>query len=156
MELRAYMVRLFSYDRWANREVFSSLAPPAQPTARALGWMAHIVAVEQLWLWRILGKGPVVVWPALSLDECQRYFGIVAAEWQDYLAHVTASELERRVAYVNSKGVAYESLVEDIMMHTLMHSTYHRGQIAADLRASGNQPAYTDFIQGVRIGCVEG
>jgi len=155
MDLLAYMVRLFTYDRWANLEVFTSLNPPAQPTTRSLRWMAHIVAVEQLWLWRILKKGKVVVWPELSLCECRSYFDTVAHEWQEYLAGLSASEMQRNVAYVNSKGVAYESAVEDIMMHTIMHGAYHRGQIAVDLRGSGNEPAYTDFIQGVRAGCVE-
>jgi len=37
----------------------------------------------------------------------------------------------------------------------ITHSTYHRGQIAADLRAAGVQPAYTDFIHGVRQGLIE-
>ncbi|HXZ81749.1 MAG TPA: DinB family protein [Terriglobales bacterium] len=155
MDLLAYMLRLFSYDRWANHEVFTSLRPPAQPTARSLRWMAHIVAVEQLWLWRILDQGKVAVWPEMSLEECRRYFDVVARQWQEYLAGLSASDLERKVAYVNSKGEAYKSLVEDIMMHTIMHSAYHRGQIAADLRASGNEPAYTDFIQGIRTGCAE-
>ena len=31
-------------------------------------------------------------------------------------------------------------------MHVIMHSAYHRGQIAADVRAAGLTPAYTDFI----------
>jgi uncharacterized damage-inducible protein DinB len=29
---------------------------------------------------------------------------------------------------------------------------YHRGQIAADMRASGVEPVYTDFIHAVRQG----
>jgi uncharacterized damage-inducible protein DinB len=31
-------------------------------------------------------------------------------------------------------------------MHVLLHSAHHRGQIAFELRASGQEPAYTDFI----------
>jgi uncharacterized damage-inducible protein DinB len=36
-----------------------------------------------------------------------------------------------------------------------MHSSYHRGQIAADMRAAGVTPAFTDFIHAVRQGFVE-
>jgi uncharacterized damage-inducible protein DinB len=36
-----------------------------------------------------------------------------------------------------------------------MHGTYHRGQIAAALRASGATPAVTDFIHAVRLGLIE-
>jgi len=37
----------------------------------------------------------------------------------------------------------------------LMHSAYHRGQVALEMRSAGLQPAYTDFIHGVRQGFVE-
>jgi uncharacterized damage-inducible protein DinB len=36
-----------------------------------------------------------------------------------------------------------------------MHSAYHRGQAALEMRAAGIQPAYTDFIHGVRQGFVK-
>jgi uncharacterized damage-inducible protein DinB len=36
----------------------------------------------------------------------------------------------------------------------VIHSAYHRGQIAADVRAAGHEPAYTDFIHATRTGRV--
>jgi uncharacterized damage-inducible protein DinB len=36
-----------------------------------------------------------------------------------------------------------------------MHSGYHRGQIAAAVRESGGEPAYTDYIHAVRQGLIE-
>jgi uncharacterized damage-inducible protein DinB len=36
-----------------------------------------------------------------------------------------------------------------------MHSAYHRGQVALEMRAAGHQPAYTDFIHAVRQGFLE-
>jgi len=44
--------------------------------------------------------------------------------------------------------------VEDILTHVTIHSAYHRGQIASDLRAAGQAPAYTDFIHAVRLGLI--
>lgn len=43
----------------------------------------------------------------------------------------------------------------DILTHVLMHSAYHRGQIASHMRANGKTPAYTDFIHAVRQGFVK-
>jgi uncharacterized damage-inducible protein DinB len=40
-------------------------------------------------------------------------------------------------------------------MHVLLHSVYHRGQIALQMRSSGAEPAYTDFIHSVRQGFLE-
>ena len=54
-----------------------------------------------------------------------------------------------------SAHVDYDSLVRDILTHVFMHSAYHRGQIAVDMRQNGVTPAYTDFIHGVRQGLVE-
>jgi uncharacterized damage-inducible protein DinB len=40
--------------------------------------------------------------------------------------------------------------VDDILMHVVMHSAYHRGQIALEVRCAGQTPAYTDFIHAIR------
>jgi uncharacterized damage-inducible protein DinB len=40
-------------------------------------------------------------------------------------------------------------------MHVIMHSVYHRGQIAASMRDSGLIPASTDFIFAIRQGLVK-
>jgi uncharacterized damage-inducible protein DinB len=59
------------------------------------------------------------------------------------------------VSYKNSKGEPWSSAEEDVLMHVVMHSAYHRGQIATDMRANGFTPAYTDFIHAIRQGLVE-
>jgi uncharacterized damage-inducible protein DinB len=63
--------------------------------------------------------------------------------------------LEQSIGYKNSKSEPWTSLVRDILTHVFMHSAYHRGQIAADMRQAGQVPAYTDFIHGVRQGLVK-
>ena len=60
-----------------------------------------------------------------------------------------------QITYKNSKGEAWTSAVEDILVHVTTHSAYHRGQIAADLRAAGIQPPYTDYIHAVRQGLID-
>ena len=59
------------------------------------------------------------------------------------------------MSYRNSQGETWSSRKDDILMHVVMHSAYHRGQIAADMRIAGLVPAYTDFIHSVRQGFVE-
>jgi len=117
--------------------------------------MAHIVAAEQLWLARILQReSPLPVWPQLSIDRCEQLVRELAQSWKDYLA-AGSDLLEQTVAYKNSKGEPWTSALQDILTHVFMHSAYHRGQIAADMRQSGHTPAYTDFIHSVRQGLVE-
>ncbi|MCH7396746.1 hypothetical protein MM236_02050 [Belliella sp. DSM 107340] len=48
--------------------------------------------------------------------------------------------------YSNSKGQKYSSSVRDILFHIINHSTYHRSQIASELKNQGIEPLITDYI----------
>lgn len=149
------LTRLFTYDDWANRESLASLRAAAEPPPRALRWMAHIVAVERLWLGRLLGDTErVVTWPDLTLDECAAGLDELRGRWRDYLAGLTPEGLGRPVSYVNTQGDTWTNTAGDILLQTVTHSGYHRGQIAAELRAAGETPVLTDFIHAVRTGHV--
>jgi uncharacterized damage-inducible protein DinB len=118
--------------------------------------MAHIVAAEHVWLARLEQRGsPLPVWPELTLEQCEEQAGRLAKSWKEFLAGDSPGVLDRVVPYKNSKGEFYESLARDILTHVFMHSAYHRGQIASEMRQAGRVPAYTDFIHGVRQGLVE-
>ena len=109
----------------------------------------------RLWLDRLHGRpASIEVWPALSLEECEAGFRGLDAEWKKCLDRLKPGDLERTIAYVNSKGENWESAVGDVLMHVPLHGTYHRGQIAVLLRQSGESPAYTDFIEATRRGLV--
>lgn len=156
MNLLEHFRQLANFDEWANREVLTTFRKDGPPTMRSLGWMAHIVAAEHLWLARIEQQAsPLPVWPELTLEECGGQAQGIAVLWGQLLSAPDDGLLDRLIAYKNSKGEAYESSVRDILTHTFNHSTYHRGQIAADMRQAGHVPAYTDFIQGVRQGFVK-
>jgi uncharacterized damage-inducible protein DinB len=143
--------RLFRYDEWANREALASAAPP-----RALALMAHVLGTEWLWLSRARREAsPVAVWPAWTAAECGVQADALPRAWDAYLGGLTEDRLQEAVPYVNSKGEAWSSTVEDMLLHTELHSVYHRGQVAAEVRAAGGTPAYTDFVHAVRQGLVE-
>jgi uncharacterized damage-inducible protein DinB len=152
MDMRRNLRRLFTYDEWANGEVLRVLKTSATERSRKL--LAHILSAERLWLERIEQRPQTLpVWPDLTLAQCEKEFADLGAKWKSYLW--SAIDLGRNVAYKNSKGESWNSREEDILLHVIMHSAYHRGQIASDLRAAGFTPAYTDFIHGVRQGLVE-
>jgi uncharacterized damage-inducible protein DinB len=145
--------RLFAYDDWANRETLASLERARRPPDAARRRMAHVLADERLWLARLTGDPQrVVVWPDWTLADCRFRLAELPALWADYLASLDEPRRRAPVAYVNSKGESWESLPEDVLLHVLLHSGQHRGQIAADLRAAGEEPAYTDYIEAVRRG----
>jgi uncharacterized damage-inducible protein DinB len=156
LELLQEFHRLFAYDAWANREVLATIKKCPQPTPRFVERMAHILAAERLWLERLKQEQQTQpVWPKFSLGQCESEIEEMARLWRLFLAGMTVEELEQRVSYKNTQGEPWSSQIGDILMHVVMHSVYHRGQIASDMRAAGFTPANTDFIHSVRRGFIE-
>lgn len=151
-----YLRKLFSYDAWANREVLGCFEKLEVPPPRSLKWLAHILSAERLWLERLQQKKQTYpVWPDFTLAQCGAEATDLALQWRAYLDRLTDDGLSNEVTYKNTKGESWSSAKRDILMHVVLHSAYHRGQIAADVRAAGFTPPYTDFIHGVRQGLVE-
>jgi uncharacterized damage-inducible protein DinB len=148
--------RLLAYDAWANREVLATLRKLPAPPPRAVQLLAHIGAAQRLWWERVHPQQSTTpVWPDWTLDESEAQLAATQALWQEYARTLTPAERTRHVAYKNSQGESWSSMVEDILCHVLMHGVYHRGQIATHLRLAGQPAAYTDFIHAVRQGFVE-
>jgi uncharacterized damage-inducible protein DinB len=145
--------RLFAYDDWANRQVLSLM--PTAP-ARSLELLAHIFSAERLWWERLHRQSQSFpVWVNFTLDQCEQQAREIPQLWRDYLGRLTEDGLNRAVPYKNTIGESFSNTVEAILMHVYTHSTYHRGQIATNIRETGGTPANTDFIHSVRKGFVE-
>jgi uncharacterized damage-inducible protein DinB len=156
MELVDYLRRQFAYDEWANREVLAAVRVSRDAAERSLQLMAHILSAERLWMER-LKRLPqsLAVWPEFDIAECERQTAKLGRLWREYLDQKSSALLPEIISYKNSKGEPWTSAVQDVLTHVLMHSAYHRGQIASHMRASGQTPAYTDFIHAVRQGLIE-
>ena len=148
--MKQQIQRLLRYDGWANRETLESLRPSPTPP-KSLAWMAHIVGSECLWLARLKNEtSPLPVWPELTVEQCAERLSELEGAWEEYARGITDPKLGSSVSYTNSKGERWSSTVEEILTHVTVHSAYHRGQIASDVRASGGVPAYTDYIHAAR------
>jgi uncharacterized damage-inducible protein DinB len=156
MELAEHFRRQLEYDHWANREVFSSLKAVSGTPAGSVRLLAHVIAAEGLWLARMTqSPAPLPVWPELPLDDCGPQIAKSYSAFVKYFDGELPFALDRDITYQNSKGESWTSRVDDILTHVFAHSAYHRGQIALLMRQAGYEPAYTDFIHGVRQGLVK-
>lgn len=155
MTLLENICRQFDYDFWANSEVLRALEAAGSP-ASSTQLLAHIVAAEKLWLGRLQNQSShLAVWPDLSLSQCGAELHDAQAAWGSYLSGLSDTDLSATCGYANSKGEVWTNSVADILSHVVLHSSYHRGQIALDLRRSGGVPAYTDYIHAARRGLLE-
>ena len=156
MNAADYLRREFAYNAWANQEVVAAIRAAGGESRRSLQLMCHILAAERVWYER-LKQVPqsVPVWPAPDLASCQAESDTLRDLWHEYLDLITAGDVALTVSYKNTKGEMWTNTLADILTHVVMHSAYHRGQIASHMREIGQTPAYTDFIHGVRQGLVK-
>jgi uncharacterized damage-inducible protein DinB len=156
MNTREHFLRMFAYDSWANRQCLSALQAARLVSSATIGRMAHILAAEKLWFERLRQESQSLpVWPTATIPECLALADEMASLCRNYLTALQSGDFSEKIEYRNSKGEPWSSRVEDVLTHVLMHSAYHRGQVALEMRAAGLEPAYTDFIHAVRQGFVE-
>jgi uncharacterized damage-inducible protein DinB len=149
--MRDHFVKVFQHMKWADTRVLESLRGAHSVLKRDQDLYAHILGAEHVWLSRIDGTAPKFsVWPTLTLDECERLAAENATAFQALASDLTSDGMERAITYRNSAGDEYTSTLEDILTHVSLHGAYHRGQIAASVRAAGDTPSPTDYIAFAR------
>jgi uncharacterized damage-inducible protein DinB len=143
---------LFEYDYWANREALRSLEAIDGDSSRARKFFSHIIGAQRVWLSRFATpESPSTEpWPSLTLDDARVAVENLHGRWMTLLDGLTRGKLAEDLVYRNLKGQEFKTPVQDVMMHVVMHSVYHRGQVAAAVRDSGGKPASTDYVVYVR------
>ena len=147
METIETLRRMFAYNEWANLRTIESLKRSV--SAKAIRALAHLTIAEKTWLVRFINTADSTgadFWPAATLEECEAMFNETRKAYSALLADMTEAGLAATATYKNSKGVEYTTSYRDMLSHVLMHSAYHRGQVAMAVRAAGGEPAYTDYI----------
>jgi uncharacterized damage-inducible protein DinB len=150
------LLDLVGHMRWADTVVADALAsvvrqPDRTKVADPVSVFAHVAATEHLWYSRIRGTPTeLAVWPELSVAE-SRAIAVRHADLFDEIVAGGGDVLDQIVSYRNSAGRDFRNSVRDIVVHVTMHGSYHRGQIASLVRASGGEPPYTDYIQYKRL-----
>jgi uncharacterized damage-inducible protein DinB len=156
-----------AYDHlwWADEMVGASLESALGPdengrfprgedgarAEKAIELYAHILGAEITWIDRIEGLPPSnAYWPQVDLRRCKGLLRTVKMRYTDLLDGVVSEDLARGIHYVNSEGLEFTSTIEDILIHVVLHGSYHRGQVALIIREGGDTPASTDYIAFVR------
>lgn len=156
--------RLYVYTRWANDQVVAACeAIPTDDVHRDLGGsfpsvlatLEHVAAADWVWLERWQGRSPGGFPDGVdtsSLEAIHRYWQDIQDRRAVWLESLTDADLDRVVAYRNTKGGAYEGRLSDLLTHVVNHSTYHRGQLVTYLRQLGHPAPSTDLVLWHRLG----
>jgi len=139
------------YNNWANSLLLDTLVAhnDVLPESCVL-LFSHIVNAQSIWISRINGIIPVVtVWQLHDLETCRML--LEESINSMLLVQVPQTADSPVIRYKTSTGDFYETSVADILLHMFNHGTYHRAQIAREMRVHNLTPVNTDYIQFVRM-----
>lgn len=148
--MKEWLERLLDHMEWANTRALEVVRETGEEESLEL--LAHVIATERVWMARIRtgDSSGLEIWPDLTVEECERLLEENLDLYRSFAESVSEEGLRRAVRYRNSSGTEFETPVGEILLHVALHGTYHRGQIARELREAGEEPVNTDFIQFVR------
>lgn len=143
--MKAFFEELFEYNLVSNHKLLALLHEHSGAVSeRTLKLFNHILNAHHIWTKRIEQETPGIgVWDVHGLEDLNTMNDDNHTRTRGILERMSP---EQEIAYTNSKGDAFQNTIRDILFHVINHSTYHRGQIASDLKAGGIVPPGTDFI----------
>jgi uncharacterized damage-inducible protein DinB len=149
--MKKYFRKLYQFNAWANKRVISTLVRQQVNDKQILTLLGHIVAAQFLWLHRIKGlpAPDVKLWGEYTLDQLITMAEEAGTQWLEFVE--STDDFDREMTYKNYVNEPYTNNVENIMIHLVNHSSYHRAQIAMLLRQKGFEPINTDFITYDRV-----
>ena len=162
------LIDQMTYDRWANLRLIGAISELAPRTFKQNltssypsihQTLVHIIWAEELWLERWQSRSFV-----RSLDpEEFPTLEIVRAKLEDihskqlqFLNGLNPAAADQIVGYVNFQDQRWEYKLRQMVQHLMVHSAYHRGQLAALLRQLGVVPPNTDYLMYVDTKSVTG
>jgi len=148
---------LFRHMEWADGQVWQAVlaTDPARADATLKGLLLHLHVVQRAFL--SVWKEQPVAFPIPtdfpSLPELRVWTTTCYGEAHALLETVDAEALARPIVMPWAAALAAQlgrepgaPTLAESMFQITSHSTYHRGQINARLRAVGGEPPLVDYI----------
>jgi uncharacterized damage-inducible protein DinB len=152
------LLDLIRYNDWANERMMEAIRSVSEesrrsPITSSFGslreTLGHMVSAEWIWLQRWNGQSPATAPGWVASDSTDRFLERLAdirKQRLTWLWELDEAAFEKPIEYSNLAGNTYRNSLADLIRHVVNHSTYHRGQLATQLRQLGQVPPSTDFI----------
>lgn len=143
--MKVFFNQLFDYNFYCNKKFIEECSGMKKVPAKSQELFSHVLNAHHIWNARIQGKPasfevwqpqPLKNWGDIHYDNQRDSFEIIT----------NADNFEIRIDYENSEGRLFSNTLRDILFHIINHSTYHRGQIAMDMRKNKVDPLVLDYI----------
>jgi uncharacterized damage-inducible protein DinB len=142
--MKENFIELFEYNNHFNQKLIELIVENQMITSeRIQKLLNHLINAQQIWNARILGLEQFQVW---QINEWSQLPSIDSNNYNTTLKIVNNHDLNASIEYANSKGDVFSNKIKDVLYHVINHSTYHRAQIATELKQNGIEPINTDYI----------
>ena len=157
------ILTLYDYNYWATARVLRAAAnlTPDQFTAPAglshgsvRGALVHTLGAEMVWRLRC-AEG---ISPSALPDENEfPTLDVLRERWLDeeqkmraYLNSLSDEALNQTVQYKTTKGMPFENVLWNLLVHVVNHGTQFRAEAGIALTAYGRSPGDLDLLLYVR------
>jgi len=153
------ILTLYEYNYWATARVLQAAAnlTPDQFTAPAglshgslRGALVHTLGAEMVWRLRC-AEG--ISLSALPAESDFPTLEVLRERWHDeeqkmraYLNSLTDEALNRTMQYRTTKGVPFENVLWNLLVHVVNHGTQFRAEAGIALTAYGQSPGDLDLL----------
>lgn len=146
--MKNYFLRLLGYDKYANREILTTMRGINNPE-KAVLLMGHLLAAQQRWLKRCKGENDadVIIFPKTETTPFEEVMAINNREWVEFLNSLSDADFNNTISYATSGGAPFTNTITEILTHMINHGTHHRAQIGQYLKQAGLETLpVTDYI----------
>lgn len=135
---------LFDYNHHYNQKLIALISENLHVVSdRTLKLMNHIINAHQIWNARIIKEKELAVWHE---NEWKMLVDIDQKNHIKTATIIAGSAIADTIEYTTFAGTTFSNKIQDILFHVINHSTYHRAQIATELKHSGVPPLPSDYI----------
>ena len=161
--MKALLINYQQYNHWANEKMCKYLdgvdelglaSDEREKFETIKSIILHIANTEQIWLGRLSGKNIPNMY---NLDTSKSFSDICTSirknsdEFITFLSGKEDNFFLSSTEYVNLKGKTFSQNNAEIILHSMNHSTFHRGQVMSMLRNVGyTDQSASDFIMFLR------
>jgi uncharacterized damage-inducible protein DinB len=143
--MKDFFRTLFDYNYTVNQRLATVLSEnPGKTSEKAVSLFSHILNAHQIWNNRVDPvQPPFAVWQYHSISDCSE---IDKINYEHTLRILDNFEIETIITLPKIRGKIANKSVGDLLFHVINHASYHRGQIATEMRNSGLEPLLTDYF----------
>jgi uncharacterized damage-inducible protein DinB len=133
MKKESYLKQI-RYESWANNMVIDAFMKATFPSERTHQIISHNLNAFSIWLKRIKNEEVTIkLWDIYTVDELSLLNLNLYTDWSAYISTLNDTDFEKKIPFT-FMGKKASISIEDLIIHLVNHSSYHRGQVILQLK----------------------